>query len=516
MANHLKGNRILAGGAYDLQLFYTYILDSMKSMMKVLPLLIVIAICSGEVAGQDSLGLISETNSISKKFFESVSNKADDIDTKLTKQTERYLRQLAKTEQKLSKQLARKDSLAASRIFGEAKKQYEELRTKMSSTSAQAKTLTHKYLPQLDTLKTAFSFLANTEGITKKLPDPGGKLQQAMNSVNGLQQKFNQVEEVKLFVRQRQQLLQEQLTKFGMLNKLKKYQRQAYYYQAQMEQYKQLLRDPSKVESAVLNVLRNMHEFKDFFAKHSQLASMFRLPSSSTGGTQVAMPGLQTRESVQEGMIQQFGSIPQIQQVMHQQLQGAKEQLSILKEKINEIGGNSNTDVEMPDFKPNSQKTRSWKQRLEFGSNLQTVKSNKFFPSTTDIGLSLGYKLNDKSVIGLGGSYRAGWGKDIRHIAITHQGVSIRSFVDYKIKESIWLSGGAELNYRSQFRSFKILDDFSAWQKSALVGISKKYQVSKKIKGNAQLLYDAMWKQQTPRTQPVVFRLGYSFTKGKD
>lgn len=209
-------------------------------------------------------------------------------------------------------------------------------------------------------------------------------------------------------------------------------------------------------------------------------------------------------------MMQRFGSIPDVQQVMHQQVQGAKDQLNLLKDKVNKLGGGS-TEKEMPDFKPNDQKTKSLLQRLEFGSNLQTVKSNKFFPSTTDVGLSLGYKLNDKSTIGLGGSYKMGWGRDIRHISISHQGIGLRSFVDYKIKGSIWLSGGAEMNYRSQFSNFKILDNYSAWQKSALIGISKKYQVSKKVKGNAQLMYDALWKEQVPRTQALVFRIGYNF-----
>ena len=87
----------------------------------------------------------------------------------------------------------------------------------------------------------------------------------------------------------------------------------------------------------------------------------------------------------------------------------------------------------------------------------------------------------------------------------------MRSFVDYKLKGSIWLSGGADMNYRSAFYSFEILKEYSAWQKSALLGVSKKYQVNSRLKGNMQVLYDFLWKQQVPRTQPVIFRLGYIF-----
>ncbi len=481
----------------------------MKLLCKVLPLLaIVMTLCVSNAAGQDSTGLYNKIVHFPDRFFKKVHDKSTDINAKLTRQSGKYLQQLSKTEQKLKKQLARKDSLAASRIFDDAQKQYAALQTMMNSISGKATKLRNKYLPHLDTLQTAFDFLSKTDGLMKNLPETQGKLQDAINKMDGLQYKFNQAEAIKQFIRQRRQLLQEQLAKYGMLKNLKAYQKQVYYYQAQVDEYKKMFDNPSKLEAKALDLLKNTQQFKDFFARNSQLASMFRLPSGSSAGSMVTLAGLQTRESVQQDMMQRFGSIPDVQQVMHQQVQGAKDQLNILKDKVNKLGSGS-TEKEMPDFKPNNQKTKSLLQRLEFGSNLQTVKSNKFFPSTTDIGLSLGYKLNDKSIVGVGGSYKMGWSKEIRHISISHQGVGVRSFVDYKIKGSFWLSGGAEMNYRSQFSNFEILEDYSAWQKSALMGLSKRYQVSKKLKGNAQLMYDALWKQQIPRTQPLVFRIGY-------
>jgi len=32
-----------------------------------------------------------------------------------------------------------------------------------------------------------------------------------------------------------------------------------------------------------------------------------------------------------------------------------------------------------------------------------------------------------------------------------------------------------------------------------------------KMKSQVQLLYDFLWKQQVPVTQPVLFRIGYNF-----
>src|SRR3954465_7422251 len=100
----------------------------------------------------------------------------------------------------------------------------------------------------------------------------------------------------------------------------------------------------------------------------------------------------------------------------------AHNEINKLKDKINKLGGSS-SDIEMPDFKPNGQKTKSFLQRLELGSNIQSQKSTNFFPATTDIGLSVGYKLNNKSVIGVGASYKIGLGRGWNNIHFSSQGV---------------------------------------------------------------------------------------------
>jgi hypothetical protein len=55
------------------------------------------------------------------------------------------------------------------------------------------------------------------------------------------------------------------------------------------------------------------------------------------------------------------------------------------------------------------------------------------------------------------------------------------------------------------------LKDYNAWQRSALIGVSKKYKISKKVKGEMKLLYDFLANQHLPVSQPVLFRLGYGF-----
>ncbi|WP_315822484.1 hypothetical protein [Paraflavitalea speifideaquila] len=195
-----------------------------------------------------------------------------------------------------------------------------------------------------------------------------------------------------------------------------------------------MLNDPDKLLTKTLSLLNKLPAFQSFMQQHSELAGLFAVPAGY--GSNQSLAGLQTRSQVQQLMQNQLSAAgPNAQQLLQQNLQAAQAQLNALKDKINKLGADG-ADMDMPDFKPNNQKTKSFWKRLEYGTNLQTQKSSNFFPTTSDLGLSVGYKLSDKSIIGIGGSYKVGWGKDIRHIAISSQGAGLRSFLDVKLKGS--------------------------------------------------------------------------------
>jgi hypothetical protein len=203
---------------------------------------------------------------------------------------------------------------------------------------------------------------------------------------------------------------------------------------------------------------------------------------------------------------------------LQQQTQLAQTQLNNLKDRVNQLGGGS-SEINMPDgFKPNSQKTKTFLKRLEYGFNLQTQKTNYFLPTTSDIALTVGYKINDKCTIGVGASYKLGWGNGINHISMSNQGIGVRSYIDLKLKGSLWVTGGYEQNYLPELAGK--LDSLPAgihgsswgkgWQSSGLIGLTKKIKMGKKA-SNVQLLWDFLSYSQVPRTQPVKFRVGYSF-----
>ena len=448
---------------------------------------------------------------ISAKYLDQVSSKAGELEQKLDRQSAKILSKFLKAEQKLQRKLGRKDSAKAQQVFGSAGQQYAQLQDKL----ARADKL-RQYIPSLDTLSSSLKFLqANPQlmAITREGP---AKLKEAMAKVNGLQTQFQKAEEIKKFLRERKEYLKSQLNNLGLGKQLKQLNKQAYYYSAQVNEYKQLLKDHKKAEQKAIELLSRTQLFKDFMRNNSQLASLFRLPGSSAGNAgATSLAGLQTRAQVNNLVQQQLtAGGPNAQAQFSQHMQQAQAQLNQLKDKLSKLGNSGSSDLEMPEgFKPNQQKTKNFLQRIELGVNIQSQKSNGYFPVTSDIGLSAGYKLNDKSVIGIGASYKMGWGENIRNIRITHQGIGLRSFIEWKLKGSFWLAGGYEMNYRSGFRRFAELRDRSGWQESGLIGVSKVLDLRSKIlkKTKVQLMWDMLSYRQVPKANAVVFRIGYSF-----
>jgi len=307
-------------------------------------------------------------------------------------------------------------------------------------------------------------------------------------------------------------LLIKETGKYVKQKLLTKISKEDYYYGEALANYKELFSDRIKTEALAKQALGEIPAFREFMKKNSMLASLFRMPGSdASGNSSASLAGLQTRASVQ-GLIQQriAAGGPNAAAQIQQNLAEAQTKLSGIKDKLLK-GGTIGTggEAEMPDFKPNRQRSKTLWQRLEYGFDVQFAKTNGYLPSTTDIAASIGYRLNDKSVIGAGLSYKLGLGS-IEHIRLSSEGVGFRSYFDWKIKGSIYATGGYEMNYRSAFKSIAELKD-AAWQYSALIGISRQYKVSKKLKGEVKVLYDFMAERHVPLSQPMILRVGYNF-----
>ena len=443
-------------------------------------------------------------------YLDKVSSKASHLEQELDKKTDKALQQMIKQELKMKNKLAKIDSSKAKEIFGDAKQKYNELEQKLQNGTS-----LNQYISSLDTLSTSLKFIQQNQELISKTREAQQKLKEAISKVNGLENQFQKAEEIKKFLKERKQFLKEQLSKLGFAKQLKKINKQVYYYSEQVKEYAAMLKDHKKAERKAIDLLSKTKLFQDFMRKNSMLASLFRIPGDPNDPAYIAsLAGLQTRVQVNNLIQQQIATGgPNAQQQFQNNMQQAQSQLNELKNKINQFGHGSSDDIIPEGFKPNDQKTKSFLKRLEYGTNVQTQKAQSYFPVTSDIGLSVGYKLNDKSIIGIGASYKLGLGRGWNNIRFTQEGAGLRSYLDWKLKGSFWVSGGYEMNYKTVFNSIAQLQDLKAWSESGLIGMSKVIDVKSKFfkKTKLQLLWDFLSYQQIPRTQPVLFRIGYGF-----
>lgn len=454
---------------------------------------------------QDSAQVVLPENYLSK-----VEERVGALEEKLDRKSEQVLKRFQQQEERIHKKLSRIDSTRAAQYLTASKQQYQQLEQKLKNPSELS-----QYLPFLDTLNTSIKFLGEHQELLGKAKDAATKLRDAGDKVRELKEGLARAETIKQFLKERKQQLKEQLANLPFARDLKKLNKQAYYYSAQVQEYKAMFKDPKKIERKALELLSKTRPFQEFMRRNSELASLFRLPGSGNTDLGTVPAGLQTRTQVSSVVQTRLaaGGPAAVTQVRNN-IQTAQAQLDKLKSKLEQYSqgtyGNTSSDIDLPDFKPNSQKTKSFFRRLEVGTNVQSQRARYFFPVTSDLGLSLGYKLNDKSTIGVGAAYKLGLGSGWQQIKLSHQGLGLRSYVDYKLKGTFYLSGGYEQNFYSEIHSIDQLREHSAWQVSGLLGLSKKYKVSKKLKGEMKLLWDFLSYRQVPQTQAVLFRVGYS------
>ncbi|MFT3945498.1 MAG: hypothetical protein QM763_00875 [Agriterribacter sp.] len=447
-------------------------------------------------------------------FSNSVLKKTDRLDAQLSKKSEKALRRYRKYQASILKKLSKVDSVAAKNFSIVSAQKYQELQDKMSVPGS-----LRRYIPSLDTLTSSLNFLKQSSVAGQNI----GNVSAAIASVKGLTEHIRSGDNLKEYLREEKGYIKDQLERFGLTKELKKINKNLYYYSEELIELKETLSDGNKIERKVISLLSQTKVFQQFIQRNGMLAGIFSSADQGADPGTAGITGLQTRSGFNQLIQNQVAAGgPNAQSVIRENFQQGQEQLQQLKNKLAEFDSRGSEDI-MPDgFTPNNQRARSFLKRLELNTNMQSQRSGNYFPSSTDFGLGIGYRLSGGAVIGVGASYRAGWGQNIQHLKLSHQGVGIRSYVDVKFPTRIfglknakgtwWLTGGYEQNYKSEIRKIEELRNYPAWQASGLLGISKNISFNSRLfKGTRlQFLWDFLSYRQVPRTSPIVFRVGYS------
>lgn len=474
-----------------------------------------------KIVAQKKDQAVSKVNTISKKtdsviisiqdipakYITRIDNKIEKYSSRIANKTEKTLTKLSKWEMKIKGLLEQVSPETAQKLFGNDQMSFGSLLQKIREGKAIASNYKTKYNEYRDKLNTSLGYLEQQKDkLDKSLIQPLNKANQKLDS---LEKDINNAEAVEAFIKERKkQLINEAVKYIGKSKYLQKINKEAYYYAETLKNYKEIFSDPKKAEETALNILNKIPAFKQFVQQNSVLASLFRAPSGNFDPN-TQLPGLQTRSNIQS-LIQDRVDVggPNAMNQVKQQIQAGQAELNKLKDKMAKTG---NGNAEELNFKPNNQKSKMFSQRLEYGANIQFSKSNNYLPSTSDIALSLGYKLNDKSIMGIAFSYRIGLGKGWENIKFSSQGIGLRSYMDWKLKKNFFITGGYEQNYNMQIRNTQQLSNYSAWKASGLIGISKKVVIKGGKKTKIEILYDFLSHRHRPITQPLIFRTGFSF-----
>ncbi|MGG9963499.1 hypothetical protein [Ferruginibacter sp. SUN106] len=454
-----------------------------------------------------SVAVLQSLQQVPLKYIHQVDKKIDQYTNRINNKTEKTLTKLSKWENKIHSLLLKVNPEAAQRLFANNQITFTTALEKYKKGEAVVTAQRVKYDEYRDKLTTSLGYLEQQkEKLDEKLIAP---VKKAKQKAEELEQQEASSEAMQQFIKERSKQLMDQAVQYLGNNKyLQKITKENYYYIETLKNYKAIFNDKKKAEETALTILNRIPAFTKFAQQNGMLAKLFGTPSA--GGATTNLSGLQTRASVNALIQNQIAAGgPNAQAQIRLNIEAAQAQLNTLKDKILKSAG---ADTEIPDFKPNQTKTQTFKQRLEFGNNFQFAKNNSLVPTTADIGLSIGYKLNDKSVIGLGASYKMGFGS-IQHISISHQGIGLRSFVDWKMKKQFYITGGYEMNHNAAFKNIQQLQSFNDWQNTGLIGLTRKINVKTKwAKGTKlQLLYDILARAHAPVSQPLMFRAGYNF-----
>jgi hypothetical protein len=456
----------------------------------------------------------SSLNHVLEKFNQKSFKRIKSLIQNISNRNEAQLAKIRNLENLLAHQINEFDLEKASLLNEEIQKGYSQFQQQIKQ-----KLPNHfPYQPMIDSISGMVAF-------QKLIPGDKKELMELESQLESLKESLSRSEYLKTFSGERQSFLTQYLEKCENIPAkykdkfLGEYSKQLAIYINRIEEWRKEINDPAKYEKIALLALNKLPAFKSFMQESGELSRLFGSPSSVVPN----IAGLQTRQSLIQGLQQRYGTHFNAQQIVGQQLATAQGELNKAKEKLEDLKtgeiSNGHASIE-ENTSHNTQKGKPFIKRLEYGINLQTgIRADFDFPAVNDLAILLGYKVNDRLVTGMGVAYKFGLGQGWKNISYSHEGIGIRSYLDYKISainkgpkvlfSNLWLSGGYEQNYYQRFAGFESLKSL-AWQGSGLIGISKKIQQGKK-QFKMQVLWDFLSYKPSHLSQAIIFRLGYTF-----
>jgi hypothetical protein len=272
----------------------------------------------------------------------------------------------------------------------------------------------------------------------------------------------------------------------------KKYSKEIFYFNQQVGEYSNIIKKTSFIKDKDLKKLFEDQTIIDFFKNSRNPVDMSKVNKGEN---------LQTNQSVKNAINEKVELFNLKEADIIQSTNKLKKHKRVLKQYPN-----LNNASDIPDFKPNLQKAKRFKDRLSFVfdvSNLPEIKkSNNGFTASAGVL----YKMNNRFETGFGIIYN----QPVAEI-YKFQRPDFKPYVvaDHNIKGKFFLS----INYITNFTVKKDSDaDISnAPQSSSLLGGIKVYQNNTNSKIYHGIYYDFLNSKYKTTTIPIIYKVGYKF-----
>ena len=250
-------------------------------------------------------------------------------------------------------------------------------------------------------------------------------------------------------------------------------------------------------EDELLARVMDLEEVRLIQAQKAKLASFKPLPDMDDK----AVAELQTNDFVKEQLGQKAEEIKRMgEQALQEKLDEAQNQLSNFKDRFPAL-----PSIEKAPRRPqNPYADRPHWKRLRLGGSVQW---NRVTGNSVDVALRLAYVMNPKMRLGLAVSDRVMLESDRSQPGSATQAArGIQVYFDYTVIKHFYLE--------ALYETVRVgvpgtTDSGKQWVEGGMLGLGKRFQIGKNLKGNLVLLYNFFHGQHSPQPSPWVLRLGF-------
>ena len=276
----------------------------------------------------------------------------------------------------------------------------------------------------------------------------------------------------------------------------------------EVQEYTELLKDPSNIDQTIDSKAAQMSEFQTLNNETKELAALKELPESMLADLKRYQDTQAMKAEAKEVAIKKATDYFAEHQDKLSQAQGM---MSKLKKKYSYVPDSRDLSTAV---KATSLKDEPLKKRLVFGLGFQIQRTN---PISLDLSPNLLYRFNKLFSAGISGTYRASLGIENNSTVAMNTATDVygaSAIVQHKIWKGFF--GHSEFQYLST----PIIDpnnttDLPArsWHEGLLLGIGKQMNFSKALKGQIIFTYDFLHTAASPN--PKAWNIKFGFQLGE-